>query len=102
MKVKRINKNHIVNNLIEAYLKEHPGLVMLDIVLYFTVANLRQFYQLNIVTGMNFQGYENDYCYLVIQISFMGTIFCIFFITVKIAKIGTLRKFVSLQYMLCD
>ncbi|XP_076107813.1 E3 ubiquitin-protein ligase CHFR-like [Mytilus galloprovincialis] len=24
MKVKRINKNHIVNNLIEAYLKEHP------------------------------------------------------------------------------
>ncbi|KAL4223431.1 hypothetical protein ACF0H5_016902 [Mactra antiquata] len=24
-KVERINKNHIVNNLIEAYLKEHPG-----------------------------------------------------------------------------
>ena len=25
MSVDRISKNHIVNNLIEAYLKEHPG-----------------------------------------------------------------------------
>ena len=24
--VDRINKNHIVNNLVEAYLKEHPGM----------------------------------------------------------------------------
>ena len=23
--VERINKNHIVNNLVDAYLKEHPG-----------------------------------------------------------------------------
>lgn len=35
MHVDRISKNHIINNLVEAYIKEHPGECILRLVMCF-------------------------------------------------------------------